>query len=345
MEFRKERNFIVAYDGVIKLGSWDISSGAFIGKSGKPVKSIPSCFTFKNLPSWYREGDSLAYAIKWYRSEILGHWDYTTARANRYEQLISLGLHPSSYRDLDSDIKLTKDIVNFCKEENRGFFDKCRVQRYLAEKQYEKFLENKPDWFVAVFKDCVNAVPADYLKTMLLRMEREHVNNFFTLYCVNSEINTLVKSYYKKCMELYNTVEIKPNVLSNYAQISYLYEEYKKVHYNEKLKENNDKKWLYYENDTFTVFPLLTKEDFHNEGTRQNNCVERMYMERVYNGTTHIVVVRRKINPDKNYITCEVSNEGKIYQYLARCNYSVQEQDAKDFQRIYQNYLNSVKKD
>ena len=50
MNFVKERNFIVAYYCGEKQGAWDIISGQFIGKSGKPVKSVPSCFTYNNLP-------------------------------------------------------------------------------------------------------------------------------------------------------------------------------------------------------------------------------------------------------------------------------------------------------
>ena len=77
MEFRKERNFIVAYDGVIKMGAWDISNGSFIGKSGKPVKNVPSCFTYRNLPSWRGTGaNDLAYAIYWYRTNLSD--DYTS---------------------------------------------------------------------------------------------------------------------------------------------------------------------------------------------------------------------------------------------------------------------------
>ena len=45
-----------------------------------------------------------------------------------------------------------------------------------------------------------------------------------------------------------------------------------------------------------------------------------MYMEEVVNGTTHVVVIRRKNNLNTPYITCEVSLGGNIKQYLTRFN-------------------------
>ena len=127
--------------------------------------------------------------------------------------------------------------------------------------------------------------------------------------------------------------------MTKYAVLKYLEKEYRNAHYNEELAKYNDKKWLYYENDTFVVKPLLTKEDFHNEGEAQRNCVERLYMEKVYKGHTHVVTVRRKTDPDKSYITCEVTNNGLIYQYLAFGNSTPKDAAATSFKKEYQQHL------
>ena len=115
-----------------------------------------------------------------------------------------------------------------------------------------------------------------------------------------------------------------------------------KNHYNDGLKKHNDLSWLYYENDKFIVKPLLTKEEFHAETQAQHNCVERIYMERVFNGVTHIVVVRKKDQPDTSLITCEVSNDRNIIQYLKAWNNRCHEQDECDFQEEYATYLKST---
>ena len=146
MEFRKERNFIVAYDGVIKLGAWDISSGSFIGKSGKPVKTVPSCFTYRNLPSYRRGTNDLAYAIYWYRTQLSNN--YTNVMGAHFEQLLSLGLFPSSIPSLYEKPNLNKKIVEYLKEENQGYYDVLlRLTKDGAGKTYVKAAYKSPDIF------------------------------------------------------------------------------------------------------------------------------------------------------------------------------------------------------
>lgn len=344
MEFIKERNFIVAYCMGEKQGAWDIISGQFIGKSGKPVKTVPACFTYHNLPSFLvRENQNiLAYAINWYRREHYSN-NYNTYDhhcGENLERLLSVGLFPNGHSTLTRDIILNKDIINYCKTELNYNYDSVRVQRYLAEIKFKQYCNTLPDWAKEVFTSLIaENIPYDYLKTMLNRIISERADMLYVGYSKTPEMRKLVKEYYNISMILYGKVEVEKNILTKYAILKYLEKEYKDTHYNEILKKRNDKLWLYYENDTFVVKPILTKEDFHNEGERQHNCVERMYMEKVYNGETHVVTVRRKSDPDTNYITCEVSNNGIIVQYLTAFNRSVTDDDAINFKREYAAHL------
>jgi hypothetical protein len=174
---------------------------------------------------------------------------------------------------------------------------------------------------------------------MLNRIISERADMLYTGYNKVSEMRKLVENYYNISMTLYGKVEVEKNILTKYAILKYLDEEYKNTHYNEVLNKNNNKPWLYYENETFIVKPILTKEDFHNEGERQHNCVERIYMEKVYEGSTHVVTVRRKSDPNANYITCEVNKNGRIVQYLAAFNQFVTDYDAKQFKNEYATHL------
>ena len=135
---------------------------------------------------------------------------------------------------------------------------------------------------------------------------------------------------------MYGEVKISPNILSNYAQISFLHNEWKNAHYNEVLEKNNNKSFLNFRYGNYFARPLLTREDFHFEGESQHNCVERMYMERVYNNETYIVVVRDINNPNGSLITCEVNHNGKIIQYLATCNRHVYNDELIKFKNMYQ---------
>ena len=343
MEFIKERNFIVAYLLGEKQGAWDIITGQFIGKSGKPVKSVPACFTYRNLPSWLDNdcNNILSYAITWFREEFGNNhrWAYTRDCGANFEKLLSVGLFPRRAATLDENIILNKDIINYVKTEKRGQYDLQCIQKYIARIKYEKYIETIPEWAQKVFISLVLELSYDYLKTMLNRIISERADMLYEEYNKIGAIENLIINYYNISMTLYGKVEVEKNILTKYAILRYLDEEYKNTHYNEVLKQKNDKPWLYYENETFIVKPILTKEDFHSEGERQHNCVERMYMEEVYNGKTHVVTVRRKIDPDKNYITCEVNNRGHIVQYLAACNRSVTDDDAIQFKGEYATHL------
>lgn len=297
MEFKKERNFIVAYDGEEKQGAWNILTGEFIGKRGTVVKSVPRCFVYENLT-----GDILGRAVKFYRDNsyiwqnLYGNSVYQDKYVARFESLISVGLLPYTVSDLASNIRLTKDVVNYCKE--RGvYFYATDVNNYLATKQYKDYLAGKPDWVKDVFTILITEgkLPIDYIKKMLDRIILEHVYKYL-IYTPN--IAKFITKYYKKSIALYGEVKVVPNIFSNYINLLYLYDEYENTRYNELLNKHNNKSWLYFENDTFVVRPLLTKEEFHAEAEAQNNCVERMCMGKVKDGETHVVVVRRKTDPD-----------------------------------------------
>lgn len=348
MDFRKERNFIVAYELGMMQGKWDITTGQFIGKSGKPVKTVPHAFVYENLPSYYREGAELGYILRKYREWVSNSWHdyrYTTARGARLEQLISLNLYPSEFADLDDTTPLDRDLVNYIKENHNRCYNASRVKRYLTEKKYNALLQDKPSWYQDVFLRLMSAdgemeMPYDYIKTMLNRCLTEKVNFFFDgNYDTVGRITKIVRDYYRICNTLYGSVKVNPNVLTNIAHLYALEMEWKDKHYNEILNTNNNCPWLYYEDETYIIRPILTREGFHEEGEAQHNCVERMYMERVYKGTTHVVTIRKKTNPNRSYITCEVTNDGYIKQYFLACNSTPRDRADVELKKTYTEHI------
>lgn len=106
------------------------------------------------------------------------------------------------------------------------------------------------------------------------------------------------------------------------------------------LNENNNKNWLYFEDETFMCRPLLTCAQFHDEATQQNNCVERMYLKNCAHGETHIVAVRSISNPSQSLITCEIDPKNhEIKQWLRAHNAEDTNVDSLRFWEEYQNYL------
>lgn len=104
------------------------------------------------------------------------------------------------------------------------------------------------------------------------------------------------------------------------------------------VKKYNDLPRLYYENDEYFVRPLISAQDFHDEATQQNNCVERMYLREVAYNKTHIVVLRRKTDPSQSFITIEVDNCYTIVQYLAKNN-ACPPAEIEPFMRAYKEHL------
>lgn len=353
MEFIKERNLIVCYEDNLRLGAWNITTGGYIGRSGRPVQKTPACFNYNNLPSIRYSADEnyskyLGYVIYCYRSWISDGYEYNETIGARFEQLISVGLFPTGRGELNHEIKLNKNIIKYLKENYQGLYNYNGVMNYNIENQYKDYMESIPDWAKSIFHTLMRKeLPFNYVKTALNLALNEKIYTFngkAGSYSGNNIVVNVITEYYKMSMEMYKKVEVIPNLLSKYIILKNLYEEYKMAHYNDVLKEKNNLPWLSYENETFIVRPIITKEDFHYEGTAQDNCVERLYMKHVYDGKTHVVTVRYKATPDKALITCEVSNDGQIKQYLGRFNRTPMDENIRNFRSEYQHHLANVEK-
>jgi len=345
MDYRKERTLIVAYDDEGKMkGKWDILNNAYIGIKGNPVKTVPEAFKLGNgwLPVYlYR---ALELIKEFHRCA------YTPNKLNRLEQLISLQINVEiSYETwmfMESDTtNLTKEVADYLKNSCNNYYSRNNITQYNTYKEYKFFLDKcgkHKEWannIITYLKNQPTPPPSrDYVEKMITRGLLERVNSRYNYY----QFAELILKCYNMCMALDFEPKVEHNIMTNYYILCYLYDEYKDTHYNDGLKKHNDLSWLYYENDKFIVKPLLTKEEFHAETQAQHNCVERIYMERVFNGVTHIVVVRKKDQPDTSLITCEVSNDRNIIQYLKAWNNRCHEQDECDFQEEYATYLKST---
>lgn len=346
MEYRKERNFIVAYDIAGNMrGKWDILTNSYIGIKGNPVKSIPVAFNInKTAMPEYLFG-ALTLIHDWFNGEnCLRH--FTTELGNRLEQLISLNLiirsEYSTVLFITTDkTPLTKDLVTYLNEENHGIYNELGIQRFNFFKNHQSFLnkcEDKKDWAIDVLShEYEEEIPLNFIHGMILRGIHEKVFEEKSSY----DFHRLIKNWYHMSKYLNYDIEVKHNILTNYIILRYLYNEDKENHYDEHLMKYNNQSWLYYENADYIVRPLLTKEDFHYEAQIQHNCVERMYMDKVAEGTTHVVAVRRKSEPDMPYITCEVTKSHRINQYLLRGNKHPSNEADNNFYTEYYNFLQS----
>lgn len=335
MIIRKERNILVAYENDIKVGGFNISDGTWIGKSGLPVKGKPRCFIFDKLNrAIFSEEDDLtklyARCVSFYCANFIGDYAnrYTPERGQRFEALLSVGLYPDAVSHLDSDTRLTKEIVEYIKKHWRGRYNSSAFMLYEREKAFSSLMNDPeiPEWAKSMVKNnnVFGELPASYVVSAIKRCLNEKVYEFcqdmISSYSAEDYVARAIYRYYQAANVLFGSVKVEKNFLTHLGELLSLQRKYEDEHYDEVLKRMNDKPALHYENEEFIIRPLVSREDFHDEGEQQHNCVERLYMETVKNGRTHVVSVRRKDNPNKALITCEVNNSGAIRQWLTFAN-------------------------
>ena len=342
MEYRKENHFIVAYNEEGKLrGKWDILNNTYIGVKGSVLKSKPAAFTYDNICNMNPVFKS-AYEF----TDFADRWNpFTAKHGKRLEEIISVGLiipHDwSLWQDFaNNHTKLTKDAVQFIIDNYNGEYTRQSISAYSIYKSYKDLLDKcgeQKEWAINVIRSVDKNVPTDFIKGMILRAIHEKVYHTKPDY----QMSELINNWYNYITTMKDKLEVKHNILTNYTILCWTYNEFKMAHYDENLQQFNNKEWLYFEDDNYIVTPLLTRADFHKEAERQQNCVERMYMEKVVNGRTHVVTVRKKIDLNTPYITCEVDNNGRIVQYLLRFNSRPTNADDIDFKRKYAEHLAS----
>lgn len=343
MDYRKETHFIVAYDVEGKLrGKWDILSNQYVGIKGSVLKGKSPAFSFNHITDMnnsFRSAYELVtgYADRWH--------PFTAEHGKRLEEIISVGLSVRPSWNvwitlLDDKTKLTKECVQFLNEHHGGVYDNDNIEAYRVYATYHSTIEKcvgQETWACGVFSRVLKEIPSEFSKGMVLRGYNEKI---FYSYDIRRYAE-LINTWYNMISAMKDTLEVKHNILSNYVILQWIYNEYKTAHYDENLRNNNDKPWLHFEDDTYVVVPLLSRDDFHTEGELQHNCVERLYMEAVANGQTHVVAIRKKVNPTVPYITCEVGKDGRILQYLLRFNTRPSDEADKNFYSLYQHHLYS----
>lgn len=330
MNMRKERDILMVYEDGKARGGFRITDGAWIGVKGSVVKNNPAALgkwaldEFIDHTEDYNE-KALAYAINFYREHFTnGYYGITKERVQRLEALASVGLCPVSVYALDNNVRLTKELVEYVKTVRNGMYDDRVVNEFKVFKNYRQIIEDPemPSWTKEFFREYFGNnfdIPVTYLYSAIKRCAQEKVVELTrrTKLMTFRFLSEIIIDYYKISMELFGSVKVERNFLTRYSELCALKIKYDDEHYNEVLKKHNDLSALYYEDETYIIRPLLTREEFHDEGEQQHNCVERMYMGRVHDGNTHVVQVRRKNSPNKALITCEVLNNGRIYQWLA----------------------------
>jgi len=336
MDYRKEKNLLIAFDGDVIKAQYDWATGICYGNKGTQLKGISPAFR----GSVY---DRMITSHRWISSHLMG--EELALALDRWERLASVGLYTADHDILsNSDYpfpNLKKDFVDYIKKQFDGELS-CYAQNkftYAMMPEYQMLTRNNRTLIDNMIRDNYQwELPIDWAIKALLRLQLEDYE-----YCFGSYNRmSILEDYYTRCQNMgQNNPAITKNFLITICKTAHMYQVWKNEHMDENLAKHNDLKELYYENDTYVMFPLLTAAQFHKEAEAQDNCVERLYMEKVAAGSTHVVVIRKKSAPDQSLITCEISNNWRIVQYLARWNHRPEEPE-RVFANEIKSYLSSL---
>lgn len=130
------------------------------------------------------------------------------------------------------------------------------------------------------------------------------------------------KTYFGMCKKM--NLAYEKDFFRGYINATRMYQVYKLHIDNEAIIDNYKNRNFCFEDENFVVVVPQTVEDFRDEAVQQDNCVYSCYMRDVVNHKTNVVFIRKKDNVEKSYITCEISNNGNIRQYLLAYNQRVE---------------------
>lgn len=133
----------------------------------------------------------------------------------------------------------------------------------------------------------------------------------------------------------------KQNFVKQYAMVKQTYTLHKAEYDTKNLALHLAKHKHIWEFETDKLFIKLPQnaEDFKKEADYQKNCVYRSYLETAMQGDTNIIFIRRKNQPEVPYITCEVGNDGSVWQYLTKCNCTPTDTEAKEFYVLFKQFI------
>jgi hypothetical protein len=340
----KDKNLYKFYvDGKDKPYVLDVNTGIILGLRGTAVNTIPPLVKKTLNELWYRQGFTATSVLR------LMYNDYRPQNhAEMYafaDKLDAIGYTASVYELSNAmpniaDIQF-KDLAKYLKE-NEG----QSINDYLSTRLFgiwcvkmglradEHLTQPMMEWLYKNMNDS--------------RYHKEDIQCFayflsrgaWDFFDSRSYMRDHLRDLWSWCNMMDKPME-KSDFYRQYINTKRTYEQHKNELLDAGIRKNQlARPALAFENDVFEVVIPTTNAELIAEGENQHNCVGG-YGHRVAEGSRYVVFIRRKADPTKAYITCDIYTDGTINQYLTKYNYGVSADDAKAFYRAYQNHLST----
>lgn len=341
-EKKVQSKVFFSLNGVV-VARFDFATLSFYDDKVQPTSTIPDCFLKTTV-----EGGIWCYAVKWWcQNRNIRTSSRLALEMSSIEKAGAVGikLFPESFSTRELELlHFDKDFVTLVKEVNLKDADGFLLLTHtifiaIAEKTRRKNYEKRG--YSATFIDILFEVSNMFDEAPDEEIhELWHLYQHHSLYLLGKYQRANFIVYWWNLAHTLNEplfIRSSPIIALQERRERAALKKYDML--SPAIKKYNDLPSLYYENDEYFVRPLISAQDFHDEATQQNNCVERLYMEETAKNETHIVVLRRKSNPSQSFITVEVDGCGKrVVQYLAKNNANPPA-EVEPFMRAYKEHL------
>ena len=344
----------------------DINTGVLTGVRGIPLKNTPSGL-FNDIPyhrDEYIEFRAILLALHYIihrcggglMADALVRLQQKAEWLQMADRYAAVGIWFKQWNTIGSErfvkcVNLIPQLSAWHKEnpsENQSLEDYLRVyEKTLFRQQWKLDEVHYPDHEIS------------YLMSLYERLESQHTERFFPrcLYYLGrgvyetarlGECERTMKNLLAQLVEAADKLQLeelpKGDFLRAYVQVVGTWETERDRIENERMVafQTSREKALSFEYGDYKVIIPTLKSQFKEEAEMQDNCVFRLYLPRVLENRTHIVFIRHKDKPTKSVVTCEVSTDGDIVQFLLRHNNWVSQNQHPDlwaFQQAYQTHI------
>ena len=353
MKCYKEKELIIFDFEDGKRATYNMNTGETIGKCGKPVQSLTSALTGYSI-----EGVLNSFTDTKYRDFLLEVHKHRTPHTytyrnngSRVKNLGTLLRYANDYKIYEqyfiAGLKADWHIDIPLKEVPRGLLKLCRMHgktiTWSLIQSYSKF----PDIYNVAFSMEFESLNGNNLWDILENITPNNRDTYYRwnashalLGRFNYNLKALLKyADYLVTFEGLNANGALMTEIGDYAnmmdRISNKFEKYPRyflsthkiaVRNYERLKEQFDEiafqkritpEYEITHKDYKFFYPRSTQE-IKDEAVQQQNCVAS-YIDRVINGDSHILFLRKKDNPTKSVVTIQV-RDGKIVQHYQAYN-------------------------
>lgn len=354
----KDKQYLIFELDDGKTVKYDFATNKAIGKKGKYVQDLRSQLAGVSISDIIDLCTDHNYAefLRWVKRQgsYWGNNIYNigtildnVSRWSKFEQFFSAGIYniDPHFRYTIGDIP--KGLRTICKNNNVP----------LDDKLYSFYQANPNGYYVALTKEYISLQINDVKDALYTYTSRpkpgerymweeisyfniltseygynatalmDYLDYLYTYEALNNVSNTIRElfDYVKMMKEISNKFDKYPrHFLTTHQIAARNYNRLKKKFKEEDFKQRIDTSLEDKIGDYVFIYPKSTQE-IKDEAVAQNNCVAS-YIDRVLEGSCHIMFMRKKSDPEESLVTLEIRNN-IIVQSRRRFNYPTTAKD------------------